>query len=107
MKNSVSLIGRLGSDVEYKQFENGAQASFSLATNEYYKDKDGNKKEITEWHRVIFNGPVAEVCQKYLKKGSLISVEGKLKTRDYDKEGVKHYVTEVRGNELLMLDKKE
>lgn len=108
MKNKVSLIGHLGSDVEVKDFENGgSQASFSLATNEKYKDKDNNPVENTEWHRIIVNGELGKICAKYIRKGSLVSVEGKIRSRSYEKEGTTHHVHEIIASEVVFLDKKE
>ncbi len=105
--NKVILVGNLGKDPETKTFESGTKkASFSLATAESYKDKDGNKQEKTEWHNVVFWGNLVDVIGKYLKKGSQVYVEGKLTTRSYeDKDGVKKYVTEVLGQSLTMLGK--
>ncbi len=110
MKNKVILIGRLGSDVEMQTFENGnAAGNFSLATNEYYKDKESQeRKEITDWHRIVVNGELAKTCEKFIRKGSTVAVEGKIKSRKYtDKEGVERSITEIRADEVTFLDKKE
>lgn len=109
MLNKVTLIGRLGSDVELKNFENGgAAASFSLATDESYKNSAGEKVEKTEWHRLVVSGELAKTMAKYLHKGSLIYVEGKIQSREYeDKENVKRSVTEIYVLEFKFLDKKE
>lgn len=101
------LIGNLGKDPEIQQLEGGyTVAKFSLATSESYKDKEGNTKTETEWHNVVAWRSLAEVAGKYLKKGSTIYLEGKIKTRNYeDKAGVKKYVTEIIADSLIMLDK--
>jgi single-strand DNA-binding protein len=104
--NKVILIGNLGKDPEIRVIENGRKvANFSLATTESYKDKNGQRVDQTEWHNISFWGPIADVIEKYLKKGSKVYVEGKLRTRSYeDKEKVKRYVTEILGREMTMLD---
>lgn len=103
--NKVILLGNLGKDPEVRVTESGRKvASFTLATTESYKDKNGERVDQTEWHNVVFWGPIADVIEKYLKKGSQIYVEGKLRTRSYeDKEGVKKYITEVIGSTMTML----
>lgn len=99
MINKVLLLGRLGKDPEIKTSSNGsAFANLTLATSESWKDKDGNKQEKTEWHRiVVFNDKlVSNVIEKYCKKGSLLYIEGSLQTRKYtDASGVEKYLTEV------------
>lgn len=107
LQNQVQLIGRLGRNPEVKHFESGkVKASFPIATNEYYKDAQGNKKENVEWHTVTAWGKTAEIIEKYLNKGSEIALLGKLTSRSYDdKDGNKKYVTEVVANEVRMLDK--
>lgn len=110
MVNKVFLIGRLGKDPVVKHFDNGgAIAEFTVATDDSYKDKQGNKVEQTDWHNVKITFPkLAEVAEKYLKKGSLVHIEGKLKTRNYDdKDGNKRYVTEVVVEGFKMLDSKK
>jgi single-strand DNA-binding protein len=103
--NKVILVGNLGKDPELRTLESGRKvANFSLATTESYKDKNGDKVDQTEWHNLVFWGPIAEVIEKYLKKGSQIYVEGKIRTRSYDdKEGNKKYITEILGDKLTML----
>lgn len=104
--NKVQLIGNLGRDPEVRYMPDGTPTTtISLATSETWKDKQtGEKKEATEWHRVVFYRGLAEVVGEYLTQGSTIYVEGKLKTRKYqDKDGSDKYVTEVRAGELLML----
>lgn len=105
--NKVTLIGRLGRDPEIKYFESGAaKANFPLATSETYTNKEGQRIENTEWHNVIFWRQLAEIAEKYLKKGALVYIEGKLKTRSWDdQDGNKKYITEIEGNNLIMLDR--
>lgn len=109
MVNKVTLIGHLGKDPEVKHLENGASvARMTVATNENYKDKDGNWQSITDWHTVIAWRSLAELAEKQLKKGSLVYIEGKLKSRSYkDNAGVEKYITEVDCLSLKSLDKKE
>ncbi|WP_436515817.1 single-stranded DNA-binding protein [Ekhidna sp. To15] len=108
LKNSVQLIGRLGNDPEVRTFDSGKKmASFSLATNETYRNNEGEKVEDTQWHNVVAWGKKVEVIENYLKKGSEIAMEGKLINRSYDKDGEKKYITEISLNELLMIGKKE
>jgi single-strand DNA-binding protein len=107
--NKVILVGNLGKDPEVRHLEGGAAvANFSLATSESYKDKSGQRVEQTEWHNVVVWRGLAEVAEKYLKKGMTIYLEGKLRTRSYeDKEGHKKYATEVVGDTFTILSKKE
>lgn len=107
--NRVILVGTLGRDTETKTFPNGgALCQFSIATSEAWTDKtSGERKEVTEWHRIVFNGKVAEIAQKFLKKGSKVYIEGSLRTRQWtDQNGVEKYTTEIRGDQLQMLDSK-
>ena len=104
--NFVMLVGRLGNAPEVKNFENGKVVNFSLATNGNYKDKTGKLVEKTDWHKIVANGKLAEIAEKYLKKGDLISLQGKLQTREYEKDGHKFYITEVILNKLEMLTPK-
>lgn len=103
--NKVQLIGRLGKDPETKHLDGGRSVSnFSIATSETWKDKvTGEKKEATEWHNIVVWGALAGVAEKYLKKGSQIYVEGKLRTRSWEKDGVTRYTTEVFADTFLML----
>lgn len=109
MVNKVTLIGNLGKDPEVKHFENGGSvARITLATNESYRDKEGNWQNQTEWHNVVAWRSLADRAEKELKKGSLVYVEGKLKTRQYkDNNGVDRYVTEVEAYTLRSLEKRE
>ncbi len=106
MLNRVTLIGRLGKDPEVRRLESGAAvAKFTLATSESYKDKDGNKVDTTEWHNVVVWRSLAEIAEKFLKKGMLIYVEGKLTYREYtDKDGNKRRITEIIARDMVMLD---
>jgi single-strand DNA-binding protein len=107
--NKVILIGNLGKDPEVRYMPSGgAVANLALATSESWTDKQsGEKKEATEWHRVVFYNRLAEIAGEYLKKGSKIYVEGSLRTRKWqDKEGRDNYTTEIQGRELQMLDSK-
>lgn len=103
--NKVILVGRLGKDPEVRNLENGAVvANFTMATSETYKDRNtGERKEITEWHNIVLWRGLAEVAAKYLHKGDMIYVEGKLRTRSWEKEGVTRYTTEVVGDAMTML----
>lgn len=107
LKNKVQLIGHLGNDPEMVTLENGSKlAKFSLATNETYKNTEGEKVTDTQWHNIVAWGKIAEIAENYLSKGKEIMVEGKLMSRSYEtKEGEKRYITEVKCNELLMLGK--
>ena len=103
--NKVILVGRLGKNPEVRYLENGvAVANFSMATSETYKDRTtGERREQTEWHNVVLWRGLAEVVEKYVKKGDMIYVEGKLKTRSWEKDGVTRYTTEVVGDNMTML----
>ena len=108
--NKVILIGNLGKDPDVRRLENGAVvASFPLATSEIYTDKQsGEKKESTDWHDIVLWRGLAEVAEKYLRKGTKIYVEGKLKKRSWtDKEGQTRYATEVVGDDLTILSRPE
>lgn len=103
--NKVILVGRLGADPEVRSLESGTKvASMRLATSERYKDKNGNQQEITEWHNVVLWRGLADVTEKYLKKGDQVYVEGKLKTRKWtDKDGHDRYSTDIVADEMTML----
>jgi single-strand DNA-binding protein len=94
--NKVILVGHVGRDPEVKYLEGGlAVAKFSLATTEYYKNKEGKKIEQTEWHNIVMWRQLAELAEKYVRKGSLLYLEGKLRHRSYGEENNKKYITEV------------
>lgn len=105
--NKVTLIGNLGKDPEIQTLDtNITVGKLALATTETFKDKQGQTRHETEWHTVVVWRNLAELAAKYLRKGSLVYVEGKLKTRSYDtKDGDKRYVTEIIAEQLIMLDK--
>ena len=109
MVNKVTLIGHLGRDPEVRRLENGAVvAKFSVATNENYKDKNDEWQKLTEWHDVVAWRSLAEQAEKYLKKGSLVYVEGKLTHRKWqDANGIDRWSTEVVANSLRSLEKRE
>jgi single-strand DNA-binding protein len=106
--NKVILVGRLGKDPEVRNLENGAVvANFSMATSESYKDRTtGEKKEVTEWHNIVLWRGLAEIAQKYLHKGDMVFIEGKLRTRSWEKDGVTRYTTEVVADNMTMLSPK-
>jgi single-strand DNA-binding protein len=107
--NKVILVGNLGKDPEIRTFENGGKvAQFSLATSEAYKDKEGNWQEQTEWHNIVVWRHLAERAENFLKKGSKIYLEGKIRSRSWeDKDNNKRYITEIVGDKVLLLDKRE
>lgn len=111
MANSVNkaiLVGRLGKDPEVKYTQGGTPvAKFTLATSEVWKDQNGEKQERTEWHNIVAWTRLAEICGQYLTKGSRVYIEGRIQTRSWeDKEGKKHYITEIRADNLVMLSGK-
>ena len=103
--NKVILLGNLGKDPQVRKLDNGrAVAQFTLATNERYKDKTGNTVTNTEWHNVVAWTPLAEIAEKYLRKGSQVYIEGKITTREYtDKDGVNRRITEVVAREMTLV----
>ena len=107
--NKVILIGHLGKDPEVRHLENGTSvANFTLATSESYKDKAGNRIDQTEWHNIVVWRGLADVAEKFLKKGSQIYLEGKIRTRSWeDQEGNKKYTTEIVADTFNMLSKKD
>jgi len=108
LKNHVQLIGRLGNNPEIITFDSGKRkATFSLATNDAYKNAEGNRIEETHWHNVVAWGKKVDVIEQYLSKGSEIAVTGKLIYRDYEVEGEKKYVTEISLKEMLMMSKRD
>ncbi|MBX2964885.1 MAG: single-stranded DNA-binding protein [Cyclobacteriaceae bacterium] len=106
--NKVILIGRLGRDPEVRNLENGvAVANFTMATSETYKDRTtGEKRETTEWHNIVLWRGLAEIAQKYLHKGDMVYIEGKLRTRSWEKDGVTRYTTEIVADNMTMLSPK-
>ncbi len=103
--NKVILVGNLGKDPEVRHLENNVSvATFPLATSESYKDKNGQRIEKTEWHNIVAWRGLAEVAEKYVKKGQMVYIEGKLRTRSYqDKEGQQRYTTEIVADTMTML----
>lgn len=104
--NKVILVGNCGGDPEIRHLPSGgAVANITLATSETWKDKTtGQPQEKTEWHRVVFFNRLAEIVEEYVKKGAKLYVEGALRTRSWEQDGVKRYATEIVGNEMQMLD---
>ena len=109
MVNKVILIGNVGKDPEVRRLDSGAVvARFSLATSERYKDKDGNQQENTEWHNVIVWRQLAEIAEKYVKKGTKLYIEGKVTYRKYtDTNGVEKYITDIVANNFQMLSSRD
>lgn len=105
LKNKVQLIGNVGNEPEITTLENGKKvAKFSIATNESYKDANGEKVQSTEWHNIIAWGKIAEIVENYVGKGKEIALEGKLTSRSYEtRSGEKRYITEVVVDEILLL----
>lgn len=108
LKNRVQLIGNLGQDPEITVLESGTKlAKFTVATNESFRNANGEKVEDTQWHNVVAWGKIADIVESFLKKGKQVAIEGKLMHRTYEtKEGEKRYFTEVKCNDLLMLGSK-
>lgn len=104
--NKVFLLGRVGKPVEVRDTDKGKVATFTLATSEFYKDRDGNKKENTEWHNIVAWKGTAEIAEKFVQKGSQIYLEGKIRTRSWDKDGEKRYVTEIITDNIQLLGSK-
>ena len=108
LRNSVQLIGRLGKDVEVKDFDKSMKASFTMATTDSYKNAKGEKVEDTQWHNIVIWGQLADVAGKYLKKGSEVCVEGKLVHRNYETDkGEKRYITEINVSDLVLMGGKQ
>lgn len=109
MLNRVQIIGRLGRDVELRQTPSGQSvASFTVATDESYTSRDGQKVEQTEWHRINIFGKQAELCGKFLGKGSLVYIEGRIRSRKWtDKEGIERTSTEINADRVQFLDRKQ
>jgi single-strand DNA-binding protein len=104
--NKVIIVGNVGKDPETKYMPNGdAVTNITVATSEAWKDKNtGEQKEVTEWHRITFYRKLAEIVAEYVKKGSKLYIEGSLKTRSWEQDGVKRYATEIIAKEMQMLD---
>lgn len=103
MVNKVILLGYVGADPDVRILDGAVKvARIKIATSERYTDQDGNKKENTEWHSVTLWKGLADVVDKYVHKGSLVYIEGKIRTREYEQEGVKKYATEIIANELKL-----
>lgn len=109
MLNKVQIIGRLGRDPELRYSQSGSPVcTLSVATDEGYTDRDGKKVERTEWHRVVLYSKAAENCNQFLKKGSLVYVEGSLQTRKWqDQQGQDRFSTEIKAQRVQFLDKKD
>jgi single-strand DNA-binding protein len=106
--NKATIIGNLGKTPELRKTTGGNPVTdFSVATTERYNDKQGVKQEVTEWHNIVVWGKLAEIAAQYLKKGSSVYVEGKIQTQSWDKDGQKHYKTEIVASNFQMLDKME
>lgn len=108
VKNLCILIGHLGQNPTSRTFSDGGMITeVSLATTEHYKDRNGEKQQVTDWHKIKFSGKLAEIANRYCHKGQLVEVSGKIKTRSYEKNGETRYVTYLQAYELNMLSKKE
>lgn len=109
MVNKVILIGNVGADPDVKYLDGGvAVARFSLATSETYNNKNGERVSQTEWHNIVLWRNVAQIAEKYVKKGMTLYIEGSLRTRNYeDNKGVKHNITEIYGDNIQMLSRKQ
>jgi single-strand DNA-binding protein len=106
--NKVTLIGHVGRPPEIRYTQGGSPvANFSIATNEFWTSNTGERQERTEWHKIVAWGKLAEFCQEYIQKGSYLYIEGRIQSRSYeDRDGIKRYVTEIRANEIGLLDRK-
>jgi len=108
MLNKTTIIGRLGADPDIKSTAGGVQVcNLNVASNFTYSDKNGERVEEVEWHRISVFGKKAEVCGRYLQKGSLVFIEGRLKTRKFDYEGQTRYSTDIIAKDVIFLDKKK
>lgn len=104
--NKVILVGHLGRDPEIQSYDGVKKASFSMATSESYKDKSGQKVTQTEWHNIVMWRGLAEVAEKYLHRGDMVYIEGKIKTRSYEENGAKRYFTDIVADGMNMLSAK-
>ena len=107
--NKAILIGNLGADPEIKSLPSGGKvANFNIATSEQWTNKEGNKEERTEWHRIVAFGKLAEICGEYLSKGRKVYIEGRVQTRSWeDRDGNKRYTTEIVAGQMMMLGGRE
>ena len=106
--NSVQLIGNVGSDPEVKTFDHGKLATFRVATTERYRDRNNHQQEVTQWHSCSASGSIADVVEKYVRKGMQVFIGGKLTYRSYDgKDGTTRWATDIRVYTVQMLDKKQ
>jgi len=102
--NRATIVGNLGSDPDVRTTDSGtAVANFSIATTDSWTDKNGERQERTEWHRIVAWARLAEICGQYLRKGKQVYIEGRLQTREWEKDGVKRYTTEIVAREMQML----
>ena len=102
--NKVILVGNLGKDPEVQTFDTYKKAAFSLATTEHSRDREGNEVQHTEWHNIVMWRGLAEIAEQYLRKGSQVYIEGKIRTRSFDgKDGTKKYITEIQADNLVLL----
>ncbi len=102
--NKVILVGNLGKDPEVQTFDTYKKAAFSLATTEFSRDKEGNDVQHTEWHNIVMWRGLAEIAEQFLRKGSQVYIEGKIRTRSFDsKDGQKKYITEIQADNLVLL----
>jgi len=107
MLNKVILVGRLGADPEVRYTQDQQMVvNMKIATDEQWKDKNGEKVQKTEWHRVVAFGKLAEICGNYMAKGRLVYIEGRLQTRSWEKDGAKQYTTEIVASAMKMLERK-
>ncbi len=104
LENSVQLIGRPGNDPEVRTVGNRKLARFSLATNDHYYNENHELETSTSWHNIVAWGKIAESVEKHVKKGKKIAIEGRLRTRVYEKDGKKNYITEITVNEFMLID---
>lgn len=105
--NKVILLGNVGNDPDVRTTQDGkAIANISLATTQSWRGKDGKDQEKTEWHKVVFFEPLASIVERFVQKGSKLYVEGSLKTRSFEQDGVKRYMTEIAAKDMQMLDSK-
>lgn len=106
-KNYVSLIGRLGADPDVKILGNQSKVvKFPIATSETYANRHGERTEHTEWHNIVLWRGLADVAERFVKKGDMVAIDGKLRTRKYEKDGQTHYRTEIEATDLILLSKK-